>query len=290
MLPGMTLDRITAFCLVARDGAALVRFYAALGFVRDGAPRAIAAEEAALLGLAGGGTRHAMRLGAAVLWIDQYDRPGRPYPVGTDAASRCFQHFALATDGIEAAWERARAAGATPISRSGPVQLPAATGGVVAVKFRDPEGHPLELIQFPDGEHRGWRGHGMLGIDHSAIAVADAERSRAFYRAHGLVEGHATLNQGPTQVALDGLQDVQVDVVPMHPRGPGPHVELLHYRRPRGMPVEAWAAHDVAATRIVWRGAVPALLRDPDGHLHQIDGTADVRIQPSRDPGVPGAR
>jgi catechol 2,3-dioxygenase-like lactoylglutathione lyase family enzyme len=274
----MTLDRITAFCLVARDGAALARFYAALGFVQDAAPRAIAPDEAALLGLAGGGTRHAMRLGAAVLWIDQYDRPGRPYPVGTDAASRCFQHFALATDGIDAAWERARAAGAAPISRGGPITLPAATGGVAAVKFRDPEGHPLELIHFPDSERRGWRGHGILGIDHSAIAVADAERSRAFYRSHGLLEGSATLNQGPTQVALDGLDGVQVDVVPMHPRAPGPHVELLHYRHPQGASVEAWAACDVAATRIVWRGAAAALLRDPDGHLHQIDGPAETRM------------
>lgn len=271
----VTLDRITAFCLVARDGAALARFYAALGFVQDAAPRAIAADETALLGLARGGMRYAMRLGATALWIDQYDLPGRAYPEGTKAASRCFQHFALVADGIGSAWERARAAGATPISRGGPVQLPAATGGVVAVKFRDPEGHPLELIHFPDGERRGWRGRGLLGIDHSAIAVADAEQSRAFYRAHGLAEGRPTLNQGPTQVALDGLDGVRVDVVPMHPPQPGPHVELLHYRHPQGAPNRPWAVNDVAATRIVWQGTAPALLRDPDGHIHQIAGVVE---------------
>lgn len=267
----MSLDRITAFCLVARDGAALARFYAALGFLQDAPPRIIAAGETALLGLAGGGMRHAMRLGATALWIDQYERPGQPYPDGTDAASQCFQHFALVAGDIEAAWERARAVGATPISRGGPITLPAATGGVVAVKFRDPEGHPLELIHFPDGERRGRHGRGILGIDHSAIVAADAERSRAFYRAHGLKEGSATLNHGPTQVALDGLDGVRVDVVPMHPAGPGPHVELLHYRHPQGAPSGPWAANDVAATRIVWQGAAPALLRDPDGHLHQIE-------------------
>ncbi len=270
----MALTGITAFCLVARDSAALARFYTALGFVREAAPRPIAAAEAALLGLANGGTRHAMRLGATRLWIDQYDHPGRPYPEGTDAASQCFQHFALVTDDIAAAWDRARAAGATPISHSGPVTLPASTGGVAAVKFRDPEGHPLELIHFPDGARRGWTGPGILGIDHSAIAVADAERSRAFYRAHGLVEGRATLNQGPTQVALDGLDGVRVDVVPMRPAGPGPHVELLHYRHPQGAPIGPWATNDVAATRTVWQGPAAALLRDPDGHIHQIAGTA----------------
>ncbi|AVS68247.1 glyoxalase [Paracidovorax avenae] len=272
------MNRIAAFCLVARDSAALVRFYKALGFVQEAsAPRPVAAGEAALLGLAGGGMRYAMGLGAARLWIDQYDRPGRPYPDGTDAASRCFQHFALVTNDIAAAWERVQAAGATPVSRASPVTLPASTGRAIAVKFRDPEGHPLELIQFPDGERRGWRGRGILGIDHSAIAVADAERSCAFYRAHGLVGGSATLNHGPTQAALDGLDDVHVDVVPMHPAGPGPHVELLHYRHPQGAPAEPWAIHDVAATRIVWQGSGPAVLRDPDGHIHQIDGTAQAR-------------
>ena len=34
----------------------------------------------------------------------------------------------------------------TTISRNGPEALP---GGVVAFKFRGPDGHPLELIQFP---------------------------------------------------------------------------------------------------------------------------------------------
>lgn len=270
----IALTGITAFCLVARDGAALARFYTALGFVQDAAPRPISAAEVALLGLAGGGMRHAMRLGAARLWIDQYEHPGRPYPEGADAASQCFQHFALVTDDIAAAWHRARAAGAAPISRNGPVTLPASTGGVAAVKFRDPEGHPLELIHFPDGERRGWTGRGILGIDHSAIAAADAERSRAFYRSHGLAEGRATLNQGPTQVALDGLDGVRVDVVPMHPAGPGPHVELLHYRHPPVVPIGPWATNDVAATRTVWQGPAAALLRDPDGHIHQVDGTA----------------
>ncbi|MEH3087205.1 MAG: VOC family protein [Xylophilus ampelinus] len=271
---GAVLERIAAFCLVARAGAALARFYAALGFVQESVGP-ISDAEATLLGLAGGGTRRAMRLGAARLRIDQYDRPGRPYPAGADAASRCFQHFALVADDVGTAWERARAAGAAPIGRGGPVALPASAGGVVAVKFRDPEGHPLELIRFPDAERRGWRGSGILGIDHSAIAVADAERSRAFYRAHGLACGEATLNHGPTQAALDGLDGVRVDVVPMRPPGPGPHLELLHYRQPPGAPVEPWATHDAAATRIVWRGSASALLRDPDGHLLQVDDAAE---------------
>ncbi|WP_296305654.1 hypothetical protein [Pseudomonas sp.] len=114
----------------------------------------------------------------------------------------------------------------------------------------------------------------MLGIDHSAIVVADADRSRAFYRSHGLASGDATLNHGPTQVALDALADVRVDVVPMRPAGRGPHIELLHYRVSHRGVGEPWKVEDVAATRIVWHGGAPTLLHDPDGHLHQIDDAA----------------
>ena len=87
---------------------------------------------------------------------------GHPYPENATAADLCFQHFALVTRDAAAAWERARAHGATPISIGGPVTLPASAGGVTAVKFRDPEGHPLEFLQFPSaaenaGEASGCR-------------------------------------------------------------------------------------------------------------------------------------
>ena len=73
------------------------------------------------------------------------------------------------------AWERARDCGARLISRGGPVTLPPSAGEITAVKFRDPEGHPLELIEFPNGSSAVWSGEGMLGIDHSAIGVADVD-------------------------------------------------------------------------------------------------------------------
>jgi catechol 2,3-dioxygenase-like lactoylglutathione lyase family enzyme len=109
----------------------------------------------------------------------------------------------------------------------------------------------------------------MLGIDHSAISVADVGLSLDFYAAHGLVEGKRTLNQGPTQTALDGVDGAEVDVVPMLPQHTPAHLELLGYRTPRGMARKAAAPNDIAATRIVWAADRDALLRDPDGHLHQ---------------------
>lgn len=267
----VTLDAIVGFRLVTLDPDRLLAFYAALGFTVE-APQPLSPAEIALLRLSGGGMRYTMRLGRTRLDLDRYDLAGRPYPVDAAAASSCFQHLALVTDDVSAAWTRASAAGATSISRDGPVALPESAGGVTAVKFRDPDGHPLELIRFPDMAGKGWEGRGILGIDHSAVVVSDVDASVTFYAARGLARKDPTLNHGPTQVALDGLDDVQADVVPLAPHCAMPHVELLHYRRPAGAACGPVAVNDVAATRFVWSGVEPALLRDPDGHLHEIDG------------------
>jgi hypothetical protein len=71
-------------------------------------------------------------------------------------------------------------------------------------------------------------------------------------------------------VALDGLPEVEVDVVPMMPRQRTPHLELLAYRKPVGRTADRPQANDVAATRTVWAADRDALVRDPDGHLHLL--------------------
>jgi catechol 2,3-dioxygenase-like lactoylglutathione lyase family enzyme len=166
---------------------------------------------------------------------------------------------------------------AAAISEGGPQLLPPQAGGVHAFKFRDPDGHPLELLQFPAGSGpASWRGRSAvpgqigLGIDHSAISVADADASAAFYTELGLKTGERTFNHGPGQQRLDGLADVEVAVTPMQPAAGTPHLELLGYQVPRGALGPALQANDAAATRIVWQGTRAALLRDPDGHLQQI--------------------
>ena len=262
------LTAITAFRLTTAMPERLAAFYAGLGFGVE-PPVAIAADEMALLGVVGGGRRTSMRIGDQRVDLDRFDKPGRPYPADANAADLCFQHLALVTDDVGAAWMRAQALGASPISNGGPITLPASSGGVIAIKFLDPEGHPLEFLQFLDGDV-AWKGRGILGIDHSAVSIADAAASRAFYVAMGLAEGNATVNRGATQDALDGLPDVVVDVVPLIPPRATPHLELLGYRSPLGRPAAASAANDIAATRIVWIADRDALLRDPDGHLHLL--------------------
>lgn len=262
-----TLTAILAFRLVTMQPQRLLAFYTGLGFAA-GEPQAIPAAEIALLGLKGGGWRRTLRLGAQCIELDQFEQPGRPYPPDVTGADSRFQHLALVTEDAAASWSRARALGATAISVDGPVTLPASSGGVTAMKFRDPEGHPLEFLQMPDTLHTG--AAGLLGIDHSAISVSGVVASRGFYEALGLRTGQQTFNHGATQAALDGLVGAEVDVVPLMPVTRTPHLELLGYRTPAARRAEFLAPNDVAATRTVWRADRDTLLRDPDGHLHLL--------------------
>jgi catechol 2,3-dioxygenase-like lactoylglutathione lyase family enzyme len=116
--------------------------------------------------------------------------PGPLYPTDSRSDDLWFQHCALVTNDIAAAYQRLSAFPFTPISRYGPQRL---LSGIVAFKFRDPDGHLLELIQFPRPDLRA-----EGGIDHSAISVADAERSIAFYAERlGLSLQSRQVNRGP---------------------------------------------------------------------------------------------
>jgi len=151
---------------------------------------------------------------------------GRVYPAFVPGWSPAFQHLAITTTDMAAAMARLeRVGGWAPISRGGPQMLPASSGGVTAFKFRDPEGHPLELIFFPEEAPAA-----PPRIDHSAISVADTTVSVAFYRSLGLVVGSRSLNRGPEQDRLDGLGGVEVEVTALTFPRAGPHVELLCYR------------------------------------------------------------
>ena len=262
------VSTITALGLTTRDSERVGRFYEGLGFT-VGPTQRIPEEEITLLGLRGGGTRIPLRLGEQCLTLDRFDQAGREYPTEATCADLCFQHFALVTTDAAVSWKLALKLGATPIS-IGPVTLPASAGSVTACKFRDPDGHPLEFLQFPAGHTSRWQGDGLLGVDHSAISVSDAAASSDFYAALGLSLQSLTLNRGDTQEALDGLPKVVVDVLPMMPFQARPHLELLAYRNPIGRAAGATEANDMSATRTVWAADRDALIRDPDGHLHVL--------------------
>jgi catechol 2,3-dioxygenase-like lactoylglutathione lyase family enzyme len=280
-----------------------VEFYCgALGFhVNDAAPRDLPASTHT--GDADGRRPHTARLLLGDQQIDLTEFAGSaPYPMASGSADLWFQHCAIAVADMDVAYEQVIRKGAAPITRDGPQTLPASTGSVSAFKFRDPDGHPLELIHFPPGAgDPAWqraitdRRRPTLGIDHTAISVADVERSITFYAGLGLRVTTRGVNRGIEQQRLDDLDGVEVDVVALRPAdGRGPHLELLAYRTPRGRAAPNTTIRDVAADRVVLRlrdrhaaarnlttstvrlGATEAtgltngvgdiLLRDPDGH------------------------
>lgn len=274
------VERLARIRLNARWPLELADFYGrALGFARLPATEAVG-EDAPLR----------LALGASRLDIAAAGPDAAAYPEDVPGNSPLFQHFALITADIGAAFERLRAThGWRPISEDGPQRLPASSGGVTAFKFRDPEGHPVELIEFPDPDSNTAR------IDHSAISVADTERGIGFYRALGLRVSGGSSNHGPEQARLDGLPGARVRVTALAPpRAPTPHVELLGYAQPPPRADAPARVGDVAATRLVFEVAAAetlmelwgalrshaaaeasfpeaVLLRDPDGHLVELE-------------------
>ncbi|MDE2240446.1 MAG: VOC family protein [Rhodospirillales bacterium] len=231
----------------------LTAFYTALGFQ----PQGNAQDDttlAALLGVAQAQTLR-LTLGPCEIELTQTTPPGGPYPRQARADARLFQHIAVLTPNIAAAVTRALAAGALPISEGGPVQLPPASGSVVAWKFRDPDLHPVEFLER----------QGQTGYDHSGIVVTNSAASTTFYGQFGLQPVHSQTNTGPEQSRLDGFAGAAPYITTLRAQT-GPGLELLNYGGGNHGRAFAPAPADIAADRLIISGATPGLLRDPDGH------------------------
>ena len=206
------------------------------------------------------GRRTCLRLGRQRIELLEFtDSAGRPYPPDSTSTDIWFQHMAIVvtdmTDGHQRVMANRRF---RPISRNGPVRLPDNTGGVTAFKFRDQDGHPLELLAFPQGrapeEWRSADGTGpFLGVDHTAIGVSDTGRSTRFFGSvFGFSVGTRTENRGPEQAGLDDVDDVRVSVTRLAPDLPAPRLELLHYHAGTRRPIPRdTASNDIAATHSV---------------------------------------
>jgi catechol 2,3-dioxygenase-like lactoylglutathione lyase family enzyme len=187
-----------------------------------------------------------------------------------------------------------------------PKSIPGAAG-IRAFYFKDPDGHPLEILQFPPdkGDPR-WRSTAslFLGIDHTAIVVRDTERSLRFYRdLLGFEVAGASENAGTEQEHLNNVEGARLRITGLRsPAGPG--VELLEYLAPtdgRPYPADArpndlihWettfrvgsltglgpgleAAGGTTLSRRSGMGtegnpgpSLGVLIRDPDGHVVRL--------------------
>ena len=218
-----------------------------------------------------------MRLGAQEIALVQFAVRGRIYPRASRSDDLWFQHLAIVVSDMDDAYTHLCSfAGWRPISKAGPQQLPPSNGGVRAFKFRDPDGHPLELIWLPFGQGRSeWHEQPVamqfLGIDHSALSVNSTLRSLSFYRALGFHVSKRSLNRGNAQSRLDGISNARLRVTSLRPACvEGPGLELLCYQ-PTGrasvmnLPndlVTDWLT--IATSQLPDKS--PLVMKDPDGH------------------------
>jgi glycerol uptake facilitator-like aquaporin/catechol 2,3-dioxygenase-like lactoylglutathione lyase family enzyme len=291
-----------------------IEFYSrVLGFEKESEAEVTGPAYEHLQGLFGLRMRVArLRLGEERIELAEYLAPstGRPIPADSRSQDRWFQHIAIVVSDMDAAYRWLRRH-RVPHGSSGPQRLPdwnPNAGGIEAFYFKDPDGHVLEVIAFPTGKgDPRWQGRAprlFLGIDHTAIVVADTEQSLTFYRdALGLVVVGASENHGIEQEHLNNVFGARLRITTLRASS-GPGIELLEYLAPRdGRPFPpdtrandlvhwqttvvigdvSWAAERLRGRRVPFVSPGPVSLpdgalgfgsgltvRDPDGHALRL--------------------
>jgi len=189
-----------------------------------------------------------MRLGDESIELTEYLSPkGRSIAIDSHSNDRWFQHIAIITDDMDRAYAWLRLNRVQQVS-SAPQTLPAyikPAAGIRAFYFEDPDHHPLEILEFPSdkGDPKWHQSDGklFLGIDHTAIAVANTSVSTAFYQdVLGFRAVGESENYGPEQEHLANVFGARLRITSLR-SAKGPGIELLEYLTPgdgRSMPAD----------------------------------------------------
>jgi len=266
---------------------------------------------ARLTGVPGAHIRVAtLRLGDDSIELTEFVSPkGRPFPPDSRSNDHWFQHIAIIVRDMEAAHALLDEKMVEHASKA-PQRLPdwnVNAGGIKAFYFRDPDGHYLEILQFPSGKgHAKWHRPTdklFLGIDHTAIVVGDTDASLKFYRdVLGLRVVGASENYGMEQEDLNNVPGAHLRITTLRAAN-GPAIEFLEYLMPRdGRPLPSDArVNDLLCwqTSLTIEDAAellrqlkaggytlvssvetdslgpanPILVRDPDGHVMRIQAS-----------------
>jgi len=250
-----------------------------------------------------------MRLGDEQIELTEYLAPrGRQIPADSRSQDRWFQHIAIIVSDMDKAYALLRAHKVQHAS-TGPQRLPdwnPNAGGIEAFYFKDPDGHTLEILEFPkDKGLPKWHRPSdklFLGIDHTAIVSGNTDSSLAFYRdVLGMGVAGTSENYGTEQEHLNNVFGARLRITALRAAA-GPGVELLEYLAPTdGRPYPAdERANDLVHWQTIVRTAGPgeaeqalrrtrarfvspgvialgdtarsAVVRDPDGHAVLITG------------------
>lgn len=195
-----------------------------------------------------------MRLGDESIELTEYLAPkGKPIAIDSHSNDRWFQHLAIITGDMDRAYAWLRENRVQHVS-SAPQTLPTyikPAAGIRAFYFADPDGHPLEVLEYPpDKGNPKWHQTSrklFLGIDHTAIVVKSTPASVALYRdVLGFQVGGESENYGPEQEHLNGVFGARLRITSLR-NTEGPGIELLEYLAPgggRAMPADE-RANDV---------------------------------------------
>ncbi|MBL8232438.1 MAG: VOC family protein [Bryobacterales bacterium] len=295
VLPGgEKISAVESIGMTVSDLDRSVSFYQqALSFEKVSESESSGEEAERRTGVFGARIRMArLRLGEEFLDLTEFVAPrGRLAPDDARSNDRWFQHVAIIVHDMDAAYAHLRRHRVTHVS-PGPQTLPdwnPNAGGIRAFYFRDPDGHPLEILSFPPGKgdakwHRA-TDRMFLGIDHTAIVVADTEASLRFYRDRlGLRIAGESENYGPEQERLNSVFGARLRITALRAAS-GPGIELLEYISPAGG--RLYPAGTQPNDLVYWQtrllsqsvyapqsGARPdlhsTLTRDPDGHAIEI--------------------
>ncbi|HEX5606831.1 MAG TPA: VOC family protein [Candidatus Binatia bacterium] len=181
-----------------------------------------------------------MKLGEETLELTQYLAPeGRPIPADWRSNDRAFQHIAIVVADMDKAYQHLRAHNVRHASTA-PQLIPAANpaaAGIRAFYFKDPDGHYLELIHFPQGKgDPRWQQKSdklFLGIDHTAVVVSSTENSLRYYRdLLGMRLAGESMNSGTEQEHLNNVAGARLRISGLRAIS-GPGIEFLEYLSPR---------------------------------------------------------
>ena len=250
-----------------------------------------------------------LQLGQETIRLEQYLSPqGRPLPIDSRSYDLWFQHFSIVVKDMDQAFKHLQSVSYQAIS-SDPQTIPEfnkGAAGIKAFKFKDPDRHPLELIYFPADIGRAiWHKTNdqlLLGIDHSAIAIENTERSLAFYcDLLGFNITDQGVNSGDTQEKLDNAFGAVVRITSLRAESStGPSVEFLQYLTPAGglaAPADAkpndiahvhtvlivdnikqladtltkYGAKFISSQVVKFNGTSELMIKDPDGHAVMLE-------------------
>lgn len=231
---------------------------------------------------------------------------GRKIPVDSRSNDLWFQHIAIVVSDMQKAYQLLLDHNVTHVSTS-PQTLPEHlldAAGISAFYFRDPDGHNLELINYPEDKGNSkWHepNHPLyMGIDHTAIAIERTNSSLDFYQDFlGMKIAGKSENYGTEQEHLNQVFGARLKITGLKAAS-GFGLEFLDYIAPPGgrlyppdtRPNDIWhwqtslksenvdviykkaisTGYEIISSGIVtlndlWPGHKEGfIMRDPDGH------------------------